>query len=77
MIQKAVNIELPTGETATIAVVKSYREQTDPIYIYDLCKEEQQQEGEPILLTLQQNCYCMVAEAPFTLTTEEEAELKV
>jgi len=74
-IKKSVSVELPTGETATVAMVKAIRSDPDPVYIFDLCKEEPQEEGDPILITLQQDCFAADVLAPFTLTAEEIEEL--
>jgi len=74
-IKKTVSVELQTGETATVAMVKALRNDPEPVYIYDLCREEPQEEGDPILITLQQDCFAADIAAPFILTAEEIEEL--
>lgn len=74
-VKKTVSVELPTGETATVAIVKELRNDPEQVYIYDLCKEEPQEAGDPILITLQQDCFVADVLAPFTLTAEEIEEL--
>jgi len=70
-INKSISVTLPGGEEATVAVVKAVRQDPEPVYIYDLCREEQQQEGEAILITLQADSFAAPEEAPFSLTPAE------
>lgn len=74
-INKSISVTLPNGEEATVAVVKSLRQDPEPVLIYDLCREAAQQEGDPVLITLQADCYDHPANLPFSLTAEELAEL--
>ena len=55
-----------------LAIVKEYREDSEPIYIYDLCRTHPDGGME----TIQANVYSYVHEAPFVLTAEELKKVK-
>jgi len=70
-IAKEVFVELPNGE-ANLAIVKECREDSKPIYVYDLLKVDENANGE----YLQQDVWAFIENAPFTLTGEELHNLK-
>lgn len=74
-IRKSISVELPSGTTADVAVVKELRIDPEPVLIFDLCSEVTQEEGGPILKTLQADCFAAADEAPFELTPEEYEQL--
>jgi len=70
-IDKTVSVQVPQG-VANLALVKEYREDSQPIYVYDLCSVNDNND----VTVLQQDVWVFVENAPFTLTGEELHNLK-
>lgn len=73
-MEKEVNVTV-LDKTANVAFVKEYREDSIPIYVYDLAIKTV--EGEVTNYeTIATDRYKPVIEAPFTLTENELKNLK-